>query len=317
MALRMRTRSLVLVALVSTAVATLAAQQPPATAAPQAAPLNQTIPVDPLITTRVLPNGLRYYVRANRQPQGRAELRLAVKAGSVLEDDDQRGLAHFVEHMAFNGTRHFPKQSIIAFMQGIGMRFGAHVNARTGFDETIYQLQIPTSSPEILDRALLVLEDWAHDVSFDPAEIERERGVVLEEWRLGLGPASRIQDAQLPVLLGASRYALRSPIGLPDVIRKASPDRLKQFYKDWYRPDLMAVVAVGDFDPKAVEAAIVAHFQPIPATVAPRALPAVGMPDRPGTRFAVTTDKEVTATSVAVYRWMPARDQRKMRRGPV
>jgi zinc protease len=311
MALRMRTRSLLLVALVGTAVTALAAQQPPpATAAAQTAPLTQTIPVDPLITTRVLPNGLRYYVRANRQPQGRAELRLAVKAGSVLEDDDQRGLAHFVEHMAFNGTQHFPKQSIIAFMQGIGMRFGAHVNARTGFDETIYQLQIPTSSPEILDRALLALEDWAQNVSFDADEIERERGVILEEWRLGLGAASRIQDAQLPVLLGGSRYALRSPIGLPDVIRTASPDRLKQFYKDWYRPDLMAVVAVGDFDPKAVEAAIVAHFGPIPAPAKPRPLPAISVPDRPGTRYAVTTDKEIKATSVAVYRWMPARDQR-------
>ena len=147
-------------------------------------------------------------------------------------------------------------------------------------------------------------------VSFDPDEIERERGVILEEWRLGLGAASRIQDAQLPVLLGGSRYAVRSPIGLPDVIRTASPDRLKQFYRDWYRPDLMAVVAVGDFDPAAVEAAIVAHFGPLPATVAPRPLPAVGVPDRPGTRVAVTTDKEITATSVGVYRWMPARDQR-------
>ncbi len=310
MRLRIHTRSLAVVALVGAAVAALAAQQPPATAAPQAAPLTQTIPVDPLITTRVLPNGLRYYVRANRQPQGRAELRLAVKAGSVLEDDDQRGLAHFVEHMGFNGTRHFPKQAIIAFMQGIGMRFGAHVNAHTGFDETVYQLQIPTSSPEILERALLVLEDWAHNVSFDPEEIERERGVILEEWRLGLGAASRIQDAQLPVLLGGSRYAVRSPIGLPDVIRTASPDRLKQFYKDWYRPDLMAVVAVGDFDPAAVEAAIVTHFGPLPVTVVPRPLPAVGVPDRPGTRVAVTTDKEITATSVGVYRWMPARDQR-------
>ena len=158
-----------LTALVLSAAATVAtAQQTVLPARPESAPLDQIIPVDPKISVGTLPNGLRYYVRANRQPQARAELRLVVKAGSLLEDEDQRGLAHFVEHMAFNGTRNFPKQDITAFMQALGMRFGAHVNAQTSFDETTYELQIPTRDPAVIDRALLILEDWAHQVSFDP-----------------------------------------------------------------------------------------------------------------------------------------------------
>ena len=287
----------------------LAAQQPaPATTA-KTAPLGQKIPVDPLITTKVLPNGLRYYVRANRLPQGRAELRLALKAGSVLEDDDQRGLAHFVEHMAFNGTRHFPKQDVVAFMQRLGMRFGAHVNAQTGFDDTVYSLQIPTADPAVIDRSLLALEDWAHEVTFDPQEVERERGVILEEWRLNLGAAARVQDAQLPVLLGGSRYADRTPIGKPEIIRTATADQLKKFYNDWYRPDLMAVVVVGDFDPAAVEAAIVSHFGKLPASISPKPRPDYAVPNQPGTRFSIVTDKEMTATTVGVFGRMPARDQ--------
>ena len=183
------------------------------------APLTQAVPVDPRITVGTLPNGMRYYVRANKQPQARAELRLVVNAGSILEDDDQRGLAHFVEHMCFNGTRHFPKQDVVAFLQSTGMRFGAHINANTSFDQTVYQLQIPTDNPGVIDRSLLILEDWAHAVSFDPDEIDKERGVILEEWRMGLGAGARMLDAQLPVLLKDSRYAERLPIGKPEIIR--------------------------------------------------------------------------------------------------
>ncbi len=192
----------------------LAAQQP-AAPVPSIEP-NQTIPVDPLITVGTLPNGLRYYVRPNRLPRGRAELRLVVKAGSVLEDDDQRGLAHFVEHMAFNGSRNFPRQQIATFMQAIGMRFGAHVNAHTSFDETVYELQIPTTDARVIDQALLMMEDWTNGVTFDPAEVDKERGVILEEWRLGLGADARMQNTIMPILLQGSRYAERSPIGTPD-----------------------------------------------------------------------------------------------------
>src|SRR5437763_14072654 len=145
------------------------------------------LPLDTAVHTGTLPNGLKYYIRRNTRPEHRAELRLVVNAGSVLEDEDQRGLAHFVEHMSFNGTQHFPKQEIAGFMQSLGMRFGAHVNAHTSFDETVYELQIPTDSPAVIDRSLLILDDWAHNVTFEPSEIDRERGVIIEEWRLGLG----------------------------------------------------------------------------------------------------------------------------------
>ena len=206
---RTRVRLTLLTSAVVAAVTFTGAQQPAIPAAVLAASLDQTVPVDPLITVGTLPNGFRYYIRENRQPQGRAELRLAVNVGSVLEDDDQLGLAHFVEHMSFNGTRHFPKQDIGTFMQSLGMRFGAHVNAHTSFDETVYELQIPTRNAAVIDRSLLILVDFARDVSFDPVEIDKERGVVLEEWRLGLGASERIRNAQLPLLLADSRYAER------------------------------------------------------------------------------------------------------------
>src|SRR4026209_448135 len=185
MTLHTRVQVSLLASAVVAAVSFAAAQQPAVTTTVQNAPLSQNVPVDPLITVGTLPNGLRYYVRENRQPTARAELRLAVKAGSVLEDDDQRGLAHFVEHMAFNGTRNFPGNAVGTFMQSIGVRFGAHVNAHTSFDETVYEVQIPTANPRVIDRSLLILEDFAHNVTFEPVEIDKERGVVLEEWRQG------------------------------------------------------------------------------------------------------------------------------------
>ncbi len=309
MHVRARTHLTLLAALVALTTSVATAQQPVVNTAQHIA-LDQIVPVDPLITVGTLPNGLRYYVRANRQPQGRAELRLVVRAGSILEDDDQRGLAHFVEHMSFNGTRHFPRQDVAAFMQAIGMRFGAHVNAHTAFDETVYELQIPTVNAEVIDRSLLILEDWAHGVAFDADEIDSERGVILEEWRLGLGADSRMQDALVPVILKGSRYAERSPIGHPDIIRNVNHDRLRQFYTDWYRPDLMAVIAVGDFDVSAMVAAITARFASIPSPSSPRPRPTYAVPPHPGTLYAVATDKEATATTIGVFSKAPARDQR-------
>src|SRR6478672_2316901 len=276
---------------------------------PQNAPLTDAVPVDPRITIGTLPNGLRYYLRANKQPLGRAELRLVVNAGSILEDDDQRGLAHFVEHMAFNGTRQFPKQDVVGFLQSTGMRFGAHINANTSFDQTVYQLQIPTDDQRVIDRSLLILEDWAHAVSFEPAEIDKERGVVLEEWRTGLGAGARLLDVELPVLLKDSRYAERLPIGKPDIIRSFPYARLKKFYTDWYRPDLMAVIAVGDFDVANIESLIRSHFGSIPAAVSARPRLNYDVPDHPGTRYTVATDPEATSTIVTVSSMMAARDQ--------
>jgi len=300
---------MLLVSVIAAGVTLARAQQPAIPPAVLAATLEQTVPVDPLITVGTLPNGLRYYIRANRLPQARAELRLVVNAGSVLEEDDQRGLAHFVEHMSFNGTLHFPGQDIGSFMQSLGVRFGAHVNAHTSYDETVYELQIPTGNAAVIDRSLLILEDWAHNVSFDPVEVDKERGVILEEWRLGLGAAERIQTAQFPVLLKGSRYADRRPIGDPDIIRNVNVGRLRQFYTDWYRPDLMAVVVVGDFDKATIEAGIRAHFGAIPAAASPKPRPAYAVPDQPGTVYSVVTDPEATNRRIDLSSKMAARPQ--------
>lgn len=305
-------RRLLALALIGTASVTVLAQRPPLSTAARAQsdPLDEVIAVDTVVRSGRLPNGLTYYVRPNSQPRGRAELRLVVNAGSVLEDDDQRGLAHFVEHMAFNGTRNFPGQDIPAFMQALGMRFGAHVNAHTGFDETVYQLQIPTDNRVVIDRSLLIMEDWTRAVTFDPEEVEKERGVVLEEWRLGLGADSRLRDALLPVLFKDARYADRSPIGRPEILRTVSIDRLRQFYNDWYRPDLISVIAVGDFDAAMVESMVVAHFRDIPARMDPRPRPTFVVPQQPATSFALAADREATATTINVFSHAPAGDQR-------
>ena len=308
MSLRNRA-SLMVLALIVVASGLVATAQRAVTTGPQNVPLTAVVPVDPRITVGTLSNGLRYYLRANKQPERRAELRLVVNAGSILEEDDQRGLAHFVEHMCFNGTRHFPKQDVVAFLQSTGMRFGAHINANTSFDQTVFQLVIPTDDPAVIDRSFLILQDWASAVSFENDEVDKERGVILEEWRVGLGPGARILDQQLPVLLKDSRYANRLPIGTPEVIRTFTYDRLKKFYTDWYRPDLMAVIAVGDFEPAKVEALIRSRFGPIPAPTSPRPRPNFDVPDHPGTRYVVATDPEATATTVSVSSVMAARDQ--------
>ena len=267
------------------------------------------MPVDPQITMGKFPNGLRYYIRNNKKPEKRAELRLVVKAGSILEDDDQQGLAHLVEHMAFNGTSHFPKNELVAFIESLGMRFGADVNAYTSFDETVYMLTVPTDKPETIDKGLLVLEDWAHNLSFDPVEIDKERGVVMEEWRLGRGAGARMRDKLFPVLLKGSHYADRLPIGKPEIIQNGKAARLKQFYADWYRPDLMAVVAVGDFDKAAIEKMITTHFASMPAATKPRPRTSYDVPDHADTSYAVATDKETNTTIVEVDTLLPARPE--------
>ena len=303
-----RLRAVLFVALVLTAASFAAALQHSAVHAQAAAPAQQ-LPVDPQITIGKFSNGMRYYIRANPKPEKRAELRLVVNAGSVLEDDDQQGLAHFVEHMAFNGTQHFPRQELVHFIESLGMRFGADLNAYTSFDETVYMLQVPTDKPETMDRAMLILEDWAHNVSFDPAEIEKERGVVMEEWRLRRGAGARMTDKLFPIAFKGSRYADRIPICKPEIIQGGKPERLKKFYTDWYRPDLMAVVAVGDFDKTAIENMVKTHFGSIPAAKSPRPRPSFDIPDHPGTVYAITTDKEMTTTSVGITNILPSRQQ--------
>ncbi|HEU4585581.1 MAG TPA: pitrilysin family protein, partial [Gemmatimonadaceae bacterium] len=181
--------------------------------------LTAPLPVDSSVTIGKLPNGLRYYIRVNHEPRNRAELRLVVNAGSILEDSAQRGVAHFVEHMAFNGSTHFARQELVSYLESTGVRFGADLNASTSFDETIYLLTVPTDSAGLLSRGIQVLEDWAHGLSFDSSEVDRERGVVIEEWRRGRGASQRISDKIFPVLFAGSRYAKRIPIGDPETIR--------------------------------------------------------------------------------------------------
>ncbi|PWJ55627.1 zinc protease [Dyadobacter jejuensis] len=220
----------------------------------------EKIPLDPSVKIGKLKNGLTYYIRKNKEPENRAELRLVIKAGSILETDQQQGLAHFMEHMNFNGTKNFPKNELVNFLQKTGVRFGADLNAYTSFDETVYMLPIPTDSAGLLDKGLQVLEDWSHDALLENSEIEKERGVVLEESRLGRGAQQRMRDQYLKRILNNSRYADRLPIGKDSILKSFKPEVLKSFYKDWYRPDLMAVIAVGDFDPAEVEKMIQDKF---------------------------------------------------------
>ena len=279
----------------------------PAAATAQLAP-QDTLPVDPSVTVGRLPNGLRYYIRVNKKPEARAELRLAVNVGSVLEDERQLGLAHFVEHMAFNGTKNFAKQELVHYLESIGMRFGADLNAYTSFDETVYMLTVPTDTGHALEQGIQILEDWAHNVSFDAAEIEKERGVVIEEWRLGQGADERMRDKYFPVLFRGSRYAVRLPIGTRQSLQTFKPADLVRFYRDFYRPELMAVVAIGDFDKDRVEQLIRTHFGNLPRSsqAPPRA--SFPVPDHDSTLITVATDKEATVSTIAVYYKQPLQE---------
>ncbi len=274
---------------------------------PISAPLNpeDVLPVDPAIIKGKLDNGLTYYIRKNATPEYRAELRLVVNAGSILEDDDQQGLAHFVEHMAFNGTENFQKQELVSYLESVGMRFGPEINAYTSFDETVYMLQLPTDSSGIVEKGIQVLEDWARALSFDHAEIDKERGVIIEEWRLGRGADARMRDKQLPVLFKDSRYAERLPIGQKALLDTFKYETLKKFYKDWYRPDLMAVIAVGDFDPEYIQDLIKEHFGAIPSAVNPKNRPLYKIPDHELPRYAIVSDPEATRSVISIYHKLP------------
>lgn len=283
-----------------------AQQKKPAAATPASIPLTTPLPVDPKVKIGTLPNGIRYYIRKNVKPEKRAELRLVVNAGSILETNDQLGLAHFVEHTAFNGTTHFAKNDLVKYLQSIGVRFGADLNASTGFDETIYILPIPTDTARIVDQAFTILEDWAHGQVFDSAEVTNERGVVREEWRLGKGAGDRMLHQWLPIALKGSLYADRLPIGNEESIMSATPARLRSYYKTWYRPDLQAVIAVGDFDPAAIEAQIKKHFAGIPKPVNPPKREYATVPSNKEPLIAITSDKEATGSDIEVIYKLPA-----------
>ncbi len=278
-----------------------------------AGPLDAGIPPTPAIRTGRFDNGLTYYVRTHGKPEKRAELRLVVDAGSILEDDDQRGLAHFVEHMAFNGTRRFEKQEIVDYLESVGLSFGPDLNAYTSFDETVYMLKIPTDDDRIVETAFQILEDWAWGVSFDGEEIEKERGVVIEEWRLDRGAGARLRDKQVPVIFKDSRYAERMTIGTLETLESAPHEALRRFYRDWYRPDLTAVVAVGDFDADRIEALIERHFAGIPAPEKPRERVVYTVPEHAETLFSIESDPELPGSSVAVHYKHPAAPEGRYR----
>ncbi len=253
---------------------------------------DKPIPFDDSVRMGKLSNGMMYYIRRNVKPEHRAELRLAVNAGAMEENDDQQGLAHFNEHVSFDGTGDFKKNDIINFLESSGVKFGADLNAYTSFDETVYMIQIPTDSETVFNKAIQIMYDWTHLNLFDSIEIEKERGIVISERRLGLGAFQRMQEQYWPVLFKNSRYALRIPIGKLDVLQNCKHSTLEQFYKDWYRPDLMAVVAVGDFDVDKVEKMIKEKFSSIPVKPNPRPLVSYPVPDNKELLIAKATDKE-------------------------
>jgi zinc protease len=285
------------------------AAPPVAEKAPAGPDVNRRLPLDPQIRRTVLKNGLTVYVMAHKKPEQRAQLWLAVNAGSVLEDDDQQGLAHFVEHMCFNGTKRFEKQAIVDFIEKVGMRFGADVNAYTSFDQTVYMLTVPTDDQKTMLTGLDILRDWSHDVSFDPTEVDKERGVVTEEWRLGRDAWTRIWDKERPVTFAGSRYAQRSPIGLPEILKNAPRDALVRFYKDWYQPQNMAVIAVGDFDPDQMEKEIEGRFGDLAATPNAKARTPVPVPHDQPTAVSIVQDKEVPYTEVSIMQKMDHRPE--------
>jgi len=222
--------------------------------------LTDQLPLAPELTKGVLSNGLTYYVRQNGNPGGRVIMYLVVAAGSSVEEDSELGYAHFIEHMAFNGTASFPENALVGYLRSIGMEFGAEVNAYTAREETVYSLEMPTDDPEYFETGLKVLREWATTITFDQAEVDKERGVILEERRLGLGPDETAREAELPVLLAGSRHGERDPIGTEDSIRAASAATLRAFYEKHYRPEIMAVIIVGDVDPAATVEAVTTEF---------------------------------------------------------
>lgn len=263
--------------------------------------LSDPIPVSKEIKVGQLSNGLTYYIRQNSRPEKKVELRLVVKAGSILEDDDQQGLAHFTEHMGFNGSKHFQKNELVSFLQDLGIKFGADLNAYTSFDETVYILPVPVDKKENLDKGLMVLEDWAGGVAFADAEIDKERGVVLEESRLGKGANDRINKVVFPKLFEGSKYALRLPIGKDDILKNFKYESIKRFYRDWYRPDLMAVIIVGDTDPVEAEKMVKAHFESLKNPANEKTRSFAEIPARQKTEAVVVTDAEATNSIVRIH----------------
>ncbi len=274
--------------------------------------LKKPIPFDPKVRYGKLPNGMTYYIRKNEEPKKRAELYLINKVGAIQEEDKENGLAHFTEHMAFNGTKSFPKNELVNYLQRAGVKFGDDLNAFTGQDQTVYQLPVPTDSADIFNKAFVVLEDWAHNITMEGTEIDKERGVILEELRGGKGAQQRMRDKWLPILVGDSKYGKRNIIGTEDILKNFTHETIRNFYKTWYRPDLQAIAAVGDFDIDQVEKIIKERFGAIPAAVKPKPLGKFPVADFKGTRVAIVTDPEQPYMIAQMITKLPKAEEKTM-----
>ena len=263
--------------------------------------LSKSAPIDPDIRMGKLKNGLTYFIRKNKEPEKRASYYIIQNVGAILENDDQNGLAHFLEHMAFNGTEHFPDKGIISGLEKHGVGFGSDINAYTGFDETVYNLSnVPVDAPGLVDTCLLVLNDWSHYITLSDKEIDLERGVIAEEWRTSKTASRRMIFEVIPVILKDSKYAKRDIIGNIDIIKNFSYNTLRNYYHQWYRTDLQAIAIVGDINVDEVEAKIKALFSSIPAVENPSPRNPVEVPYHKETNFVVAQDKEAPQTSVSV-----------------
>ena len=274
---------------------------------------NPPQPIDPAVRYGQLENGLTYFIRQNKQPENRADFYIAQKVGSMQEEDPQAGLAHFLEHMAFNGTKHFPNKELLNYLEENGVKFGENVNAYTSFDETVYYLSnVPVIREGILDSALLILHDWSSEIALEGDEIESERGVIREEWRTRGGAQSRLWEKMLPVMFKDSKYANRLPIGSIDVINNFKHDEIRDYYDKWYRPDLQGIIIVGDIDPDKVEEKVKALFSKIemPEDAAEREY--FPVPDNDETIVSIASDPEATRTNLMIfYKHEPLPDEVK------
>ncbi len=259
------------------------------------------IPVDKDVRIGRLDNGLTYYIRHNEYPKGLADFFIAQKVGSVLEEENQRGLAHFLEHMCFNGTKNFPDSTLLNWAETVGVKFGQNLNAYTSTDETVYYLsKVPVERTGVQDSCLLILHDWADALTLDPKEIDKERGVIHEEWRSRNVGAQRINEAIMPILYPGSRYANRMPIGTMEVVDNFPYQALRDYYEKWYRPDLQGIVVVGDIDPDRIENQIKAIFSDIKLDPNRAERVYYPVPDTPGTIFAIGKDKELSQARIEI-----------------
>lgn len=261
------------------------------------------IPADKTVCKGVLPNGLTYYIKHNEEPKGLAYFYIAQKVGSIQEEDHQKGLAHFLEHMCFNGTTHFPGTSLRSYLEKIGVKFGADLNAYTAVDETVYNIDnVPVSTPGAIDSCLLILHDWSNDLTLDPEEIDKERGVITEEWRMRNSPVQRMNTREMPVVLAGSKYSDCMPIGSMDIVNSFEPRVLRDYYEKWYRPDLQGIIVVGDVNVKEIEGKIRKIFSDIPAPPDDAARREYyPVPDNKEPIVFIGTDKELTYPSLTVY----------------